>query len=227
MTLRLAIPSKGRLQEQAIDWFAARGVTIRRVGSGREYAGVVDGLEGVELALLSAGEIPRELEAGRVHVGVTGRDLIREKLHNWDSKVRELAPLGFGFADLVVAVPDAWVDVETLEDLDEVAAQFRAQHGHRLRVATKYHRLVRSFFRAEGVADWRIVDSQGATEGTIVNETAEVIADITTTGETLTANHLRVLSDGLILKSEAILVESLRADAPKALLQTLRDRLGV
>lgn len=227
--LRLALPSKGRLQEQAIAWFAARGITIRRTGSGREYAGEIDGLEGVELRLLSAGEIPRELAAGRVHLGVTGQDLVREKIPAWRTRVEEVAELGFGHADLVIAVPVSWVDVERVEDLDAVAAQFRATHGHRLRVATKYHTLVREFFRREGIADWRIVDSQGATEGTIKTETAEIVADITSTGETLRANHLKILEDGLILSSQATLFRSLSAPTSPQIDATLAEvarRLG-
>jgi ATP phosphoribosyltransferase len=155
--------------------------------------------------LLSAGEIPRELAAGRIHLGVTGTDLIREKLINWDQKVQELAPLGFGFADLIIAVPSCWIDVDTLDDLDAVAEAFRANHGFRLRIATKYHRLVRDFLRRAGVADYQLVDSQGATEGTVKNLTAEAVADITSSGETLQANHLKLLSDGLILQSQATL----------------------
>jgi len=155
MTIKLGLPSKGRLMEQAFDWFGARGVVLRRTGSDREYAAAVEGARGVSLVLLSAGEVPRELAAGRLHLGVTGTDLVREKIPFWAGKVEELAPLGFGFADLVLAVPRVWVDVDTLDDLDAAAAAFRAAHGHRLRIATKYHRLVREHLRAHGVADYR------------------------------------------------------------------------
>ena len=137
---------------------------------------------------------------------------------------------GFGDADLVLAVPKFWVDVETLDDLDGAAARFRARHGHRLRIATKYHRLVRDFLRDQGVADYMLVDSQGATEGTVKNETAEAIADITTTGETLRANHLKILTDGLILRSQATLWRSRvadYADPARAALDTLTARLGL
>jgi ATP phosphoribosyltransferase len=203
--LRLGVPSKGRLQETTIDWFAARGIRLSRSGVGREYAGRVEGIEGVELVLISAGEIPRELAAGRLHFGVTGQDVVREQIPDWDSRVEEVAEMGFGFADLIVAVPAFWVDVEDMADLDSVAAEFRARHGHRLRVATKYHALARAFFRKEGVADYQLVDSQGATEGTVKNGTAEAIVDITSTGSTLRDNHLRILGDGLILRSQATL----------------------
>ena len=111
-----------------------------------------------------------------------------------------------------IAVPAAWVDVDTLDDLDAAAAAFRAAHGFRLRIATKYHRLVREFLRDHGVADYQLVDSQGATEGTVKNETAEAVADITSTGDTLRANHLKVLSDGLVLQSEATLFRARGAE---------------
>lgn len=227
--LKLGVPSKGRLMDQCFDWFGARGVTLSRKGSDREYAGAVDGADGVELVLLSAGEIPRELAAGRIHLGVTGSDLVRDKLADWQGQVEELAPMGFGHADLVIAVPAAWTDVERLDDLDAVAAAFRRAHGHRLRIATKYHRLVRDFLRDHGVADYQLVDSQGATEGTIRNLTAEAIADITSSGETLRANHLKILSDGLIHASQATLYRAKSADWSEAgaALAALRRRLGL
>jgi ATP phosphoribosyltransferase len=208
MSLKLGVPSKGRLMEKTFDWFAKRGVTLARTGSEREYAGAIEGVEGMELVLLSAGEIPRELAAGRIHLGVTGTDLVQEKLPLWEQQLQELEPLGFGHADLILAVPQCWIDVDTLDDLDAVAASFRLQHGHRLRIATKYHRLVREFLTEAGVADYQLVDSQGATEGTVKNETAEMVADITSTGETLRANHLKLLSDGLVLQSQATLWRS-------------------
>ncbi len=225
--IKLGVPSKGRLMEQTFDWFSARGMRLSRSGSDREYAGVVDGIDGVSLVLLSAGEMPRELAAGRLHLGVTGTDLVRERLPLWENQVSPLAKMGFGYADLVLAVPQAWVDVETTHDLDAVAAQFRATHGMRLRIATKYHRLTRMFLRQAGVADYAIVDSQGATEGTVANETAEAIADITTSGATLRANHLKVLGDGLILKSQATLWQSRIASANRAEMQRVVSHLGL
>ena len=223
MTLKLGVPSKGRLMDKTFDWFAARGVTLSRTGSDREYAGAVDGAKGIDLVLLSAGEIPRELSAGRLHLGVTGTDLIREKLVQWDQKVAPLAELGFGHADLIVAVPQAWVDVNTLDDLDAAAAAFRARHGCRLRIATKYHRLVRDYLRAGGVADYQLVDSQGATEGTVKNLTAEAIADITSTGETLRANHLKFLDEEPVLRSQATLFRSRTAPMDETDRRNLRD----
>jgi len=229
MTLKLGVPSKGRLMEKTFEWFGARGITLQRTGNEREYAGAVEGIDNVSLILLSAGEIPRELAAGRIHLGVTGTDLVREKLALWDQLVEPLEELQFGHADLIIAVPQAWVDVDTLDDLDAAAAAFRQHHGFRMRIATKYHRLVRDFLRAGGVADYALVDSQGATEGTVKNETAEAVADITSSGETLRANHLKILSDGLVLQSQATLWRSRAADMSDPDRKTLSDiirRLG-
>lgn len=230
MSLKLGVPSKGRLMEKTFDWFGARGIGLARSGSEREYSGQVTGVEGVELVLLSAGEIPRELAAGRIHLGVTGTDLIQEKLVQWDQQVAPLAELGFGHADLIVAVPSCWVDVDTLDDLDAAAAAFRARHGFRMRIATKYHRLVRAYLHDGGVADYQLVDSQGATEGTVKNLTAEAIADITSTGETLRANHLKILAEEPVLRSQATLFKSRQAaqsDAERDSLRALEERLGV
>ncbi len=229
MTLRLGIPSKGRLMEKTFDWFGARGIAMNAAGSGREYLAEA-GIDGLEIVMLSAGEIPRELAAGRIELGVTGIDMVREKLGDWQSRLREVDRLGFGQADLVIAVPDFWADVRTLHDLDAAAAAFRRTHGQRLRIATKYHRLVREYLTSEGVADYRLVDSQGATEGTVRNLTAEAIADITSTGETLRANHLRMLEDGTILKSQAALYRTRRAEwtsEMRTLWEELSAKLGV
>lgn len=225
--IKLGVPSKGRLMEKTFDWFAKRGIALSRSGSDREYAGHVDGVDGVALVLLSAGEIPRELGTGRIDLGVTGTDLLHERLPLWEQQVEPLARLGFGRADLVIAVPMVWDDVDSTDDLDAVAAAFRARHGMRLRVATKYHRLVREFLRDAGVADYAIVDSQGATEGTVANETAEVIADITSSGETLRANHLKILSDGLILQSQATLWRSRVASGDRAVLAGFLGQIGI
>lgn len=222
--LKLGVPSKGRLMEDCFRWFAGRGITLSRAGSDREYAGRVEGAN-LSLVLLSASEIPRELASGRIDLGVTGSDLVREKLAGWRSDLRELAPMGFGHADLVLAVPACWRDCENLDDFAAITRQFRDDHGFRLRIATKYHRLVRAFLSENEVADYQLVDSQGATEGTVANLTAEAIADITSSGETLRANHLKVLPDALIHASQATLFASARAD--EGAVAAFAARLGI
>jgi ATP phosphoribosyltransferase len=209
--LTIAVPSKGRLKDQAAELFERARLPLRKTGHERGYRGTLAGVDGAEVIYVSAAEIVHQLKSGRVHLGVTGEDLIRETLADVDGTVEFLVPLGFGRADVVVAVPDCWIDVERMADLEDVAAQFARQHGRRLRVATKYMTLTRRFFAAHGVTGYRIVESVGATEATPAAGTSELIVDITTTGTTLRANHLKVLADGLILKSQAHLFASREA----------------
>ena len=206
--LVLAIPSKGRLQAASLECFARAGLDIVPAGSARSYRGSIAGLADVEIAYLSAPEIAREIGVGTVHAGITGRDQVEETVPDFATRTDFLVPLGFGQCEVVVAVPEAWIDVDTMADLDDVAAAFRPQHGRRLTVATKYIAVTRRFFAGHGIADYRIVEGLGATEGAPASGTADLIVDITSTGATLAANGLKVLSDGVILKSEAHLVAS-------------------
>ena len=223
--LVLAVPSKGRLMDQAADLFAKADLELRKVGSERGYRGEITGRDDVEVVFVSASEVTALLKAGRAHLGVTGEDLVRETIADADARVSLLAPLGFGRADVVVAVPAAWIDVRRMADLEAAAMLFQRTHGRRLRVATKYMNLTRRFFAAKGVTGYRIVESLGATEGTPAAGAAELIVDITTTGATLQANGLKVLDDGVILKSQAHLVASrLAAWTPQT--EAVRERIA-
>lgn len=204
--LVLAVPAKGRLQENAEAFFARSGLALIKPRGARDYRGAIAGLDGVEVAYLSASEITTQLAAGAVHFGVTGEDLVREMIPDANSKVVLIEGLGFGFATVVVAVPQAWIDVRTMADIDDVGTSFRHTHGRRMRVATKYVNLTRDYFSAHGIVDYRIVESSGATEGAPAAGTAELIVDITTSGATLAANGLKVIKDGIILRSQANLV---------------------
>ena len=229
MALTLAIPSKGRLQEQASEYFADAGFALKKSSGARGYRATLAGLPGVDVMLLSASEIAAALVAGDVHLGITGEDLLRETAPELESRIVLLHPLGFGFADVVVAVPQAWIDVSTMADLDDVCAAFAHRHRRRLRVATKYTHLTRAFFAHAGISDYRIVESVGATEGTPTAGTAEAIVDITTTGATLAANGLKTLDDGTILESQAQLAASLTADwdaDARATADALLSRIG-
>lgn len=206
--LVLAVPAKGRLQENAEAFFARAGLTLVKPRGARDYRGTIAGLDGVEIAYLSASEITGQLAVGAVHLGVTGEDLVREMIADVDKRVVLIEGLGFGFANVVVAVPQAWIDVRTMSDIDDVATAFRHHHDRKMRVATKYINLTRDFFSAHGIIDYRIVESSGATEGAPAAGTAEMIVDITTTGTTLAANGLKVVEDGTILRSQANLVAS-------------------
>jgi ATP phosphoribosyltransferase len=227
--LVLAVPAKGRLQENAEAFFGRAGLELVKPRGARDYRGGVKRLDGVEVAFLSASEITEQLAAGAVHFGITGEDLVREMIPEVDRKVVLLEGLGFGYANVVVAVPESWIDVRDMADLDDVAISFRVRHDRRLRVATKYMHLTRGFFSRHGIVDYRIVESAGATEGAPAAGIAELIVDITTTGTTLVANGLKVIDDGVILRSQANLVAARGAAWGKTELETARlilDRIA-
>lgn len=207
--LILAVPSKGRLKEQVDEWLADCGLKLSVAGGSRGYMADLKGVTGIQVRLLSAGDIAEALDLGEVHLGVTGEDLLRERGGDVDARVLLLRALGFGRADLVVAVPKSWIDVEAMADLEEVGHDLLARSGRRMRVATKYLVQTRAFFARHGVADYRITESGGATEGAPAAGSAELVVDITTTGATLQANGLKILRDGVILKSQAQLAASL------------------
>ena len=225
--LILAVPSKGRLKEQVEEWLADCGLPLQNAGGGRGYSARMDGIAGVQVRLLSASDIAAALYAGEVHLGVTGEDLLREFGETLDVRVMLLRALGFGRADLVVAAPKSWVDVETMADLDDVAHLYLARTGRRMRVATKYLTQTRGFFAHHAIADYRIVESGGATEGAPAAGAAEIVVDITTSGATLQANNLKIVGDGVILKSQAQLAGSLAAAWSAGQLDVLRRLLGV
>ena len=215
MTITVALPSKGRLKEKALETFARAGFEIELPQDARSYRGAVKDRPEIEIAFLSASEIARELIAGKIALGVTGEDLARESVADADAFLDFSSKLGFGGADVVVAVPEAWVDVVTMADLDDVAADFRQRHHRPLRIATKYWQLTQNWFADHGIALYRIVESLGATEGAPAAGTADIIVDITSTGSTLKANQLKILKDGIILHSQANLIASKRIRLPK------------
>ncbi len=224
----LGVPSKGRLMDTTTELLRKAGLELVRTGHSRGYRGVLRGLDAapeLEVAFLSASEIARHLQEGRIAAGITGEDLLRETIPEVDAVAKTRLPLGFGHADVVVAVPECWLDVARMADLEEVAAEYHARHGRLMRVATKYLRLTRHFFTEHGVTAFRTVRSAGATEGAPAAGLAELIVDITSTGSTLRANHLKVLDDGVILRSEATL--ALRNDAAEHVVMTeLAERLA-
>ncbi len=227
--LIVAVPSKGRLQENTQEFFSRAGLQLVKPRGARDYRGAIADLPGVEVAYLSAGEIASALAQGAVHFGITGEDLLRESIPDMAKRVVMVEGLGFGFANVVVAVPQAWIDVRSMADLDDVATAFRLRHDRKMRVATKYVNLTRDFFSGLGIVDYRIVESSGATEGAPAAGSAELIVDITTTGSTLAANGLKIVDDGIILRSQANLVASRGAAWGEAERETARrilDRIA-
>jgi ATP phosphoribosyltransferase len=225
----IAVPAKGRLQANMEAFFARAGLELVKPRGVRDYRGTIADLPGIEVAHLSAAEVVDLLAQGAVHLGVTGEDLVREKIPDVDERVVLIDALGFGQANVAVAVPQAWIDVHSMADLDDVATAFRLKHERKMRVATKYANLTRSFFSTHGITDYRIVESAGATEGAPAAGTAELIVDITTTGATLAANALKVIEDGVILRSQANLVAARAAkwdEAERATARLVLDRIA-
>jgi ATP phosphoribosyltransferase len=227
--LVIAVPAKGRLQANAEAFFARAGLELVKPRGARDYRGTIADLPHVEVAYLSAAEIVDLLAQGAVHLGITGEDLVREKIPDAERRVVLVEGLGFGQANVAVAVPQAWIDVHRMADLDDVAIAFRLKHERKMRVATKYVNLTRDFFSRHGVTDYRIVESSGATEAAPAAGTAELIVDITTTGATLAANALKVIDDGVILRSQANLVAARSANwgsAERAIALGVLDRIA-
>jgi ATP phosphoribosyltransferase len=222
--LVIALPSKGRLQEQTLAFLADCGMAVAQNGGERFYGARMPALEQADIRLMASSEIVAALRDGDIHVGVTGEDVMREADPAL-SRIALVKPLGFGKADLVVAAPQSWIDVSTMADLEAVCVEFHARHGRRMRVATKYLTLANAFFERHGVDDYRLVESAGATEGAPASGAAEVIVDITTTGQTLADNHLKILEDGLILQSQAQIAASRGARWDEGALASLRRLL--
>lgn len=227
--LLLAIPSKGRMEEDSREAFSRAGLPIERPGGARSYFGSTARLPDLSVRFMPAGEIARELIRGSIDMGITGADLVQEATESEADSVIAAKGLGFGMADVVVAIPDPWIDVTQMVDLADVAADFRTRHGRWLRVATKYVNLTRRHFAKHGIIEYRIVESTGATEAAPASGSADFIVDITSSGSTLSANGLRVLEDGVILRSEAHLYISRAAEwSPmrKAQLEAMMSMLG-
>lgn len=224
--ITLAVPSKGRLEELTREWFASHGMTITRPGGARSYLGAIEGMPDVTVRFFPASEIARELIRGSIDLGVTGLDLIHETSETGPASVAIAGKLGFGNADVVVAVPDAWIDVTHMHDLADVASDFRSRHGRWMRIATKYITITRQHFAKAGIAEYRTVESLGATEAAPASGVADIVVDITTTGSTLAANGLRVLEDGVMLQSQACLIVSRTAEWPGDKAAALRAFLG-
>jgi ATP phosphoribosyltransferase len=228
--ITLAVPSKGRLEELTRDWFSQNGMTISRPGGARSYLGAIEEMADVTVRFFPASEIARELIRGTIDVGVTGRDLIHETSEHGPGAVSFAKPLGFGYADVVVAVPESWIDVTHMHDLADVASDFRSRHGRWMRIATKYITITRQHFAKAGIAEYRTVESLGATEAAPASGVADIVVDITTTGSTLAANNLRVLEDGVMLQSEACLIVSRTAERSaesQSQLNTFLAKLGI
>ena len=201
----IGLPSKGRLKDKAISFFNNIGLRILHSKKERNYFGTIENKPYIKIIFLHAKEIIQRLGDGTLDIGVSGLDLLNESDKNLREKINIKRKLEFGNANLVVAVPDDWIDVQTIADLEEVSFDLRSKRNSRLRVATKYPNLTNDFLISKGVTQYKIIPSLGATETYPFIGSSEIITDITSTGKTLVDNNLRVLKDGLILCSTACL----------------------
>jgi len=210
--ITIGLPSKGRLKDKAISFFNNCGLKILQSEKERNYFATIESNTNLKIIFLHAQEIIQRLGDGTLDVGISGLDLLMESGKNLINKINIKRKLKFGNADLVVAVPNDWIDVQTIADLEEVSFDIRKKRNTRLRVATKYEKLTNNFLISKGVTQYKLVRSLGATETYPFIGSSEVIVDITSTGKTLTDNNLRILKDGLILKSTACLLSAKRSE---------------
>ena len=206
--LNIGIPSKGRLRKDILNIFRKNKLTLVSERGERDLIGSIKQHKNIKILYLHAREIVERLGDGSLDLGFSGFDLLKESQINIQNKINVLKKYSFGIATLVVAIPDPWIDVQTVADLEEIAFDFKDKKKKRLRVATKYPNLTREFLFSKGVTQFKLVDSLGATEAYPFTGSSEIITDITSTGETLKANNLRILKDGEILKSEACMMVS-------------------
>ena len=206
--IKIGIPSKGRLRKDILKIFFKKKLKLLSERGERDLFGYVKGYKNININYLHAREIIERLGDGSLDLGFSGYDLLKESEVNVQKKIVEKKKYNFGHAKLVIAIPDEWIDVQTIADLEEIAFNFKDNKKSRLRVATKYPNLTRDFLFSKGVTQFKLVKSLGATEVYPFTGSSEIITDITSTGETLKANNLRVVKDGEILKSQACLMIS-------------------
>jgi len=206
--INIGLPSKGRLKHDTINIFKKNKLNINSERGERDLFGYIKKIPNAKIIYLHARECIEQLSLGNIDIGFSGYDLLKESEINIQNKILISKKYNFGNANLVLAIPDLWIDVQTLLDLDEVADEFKKKKRKLLRVATKYPNLTRQFLYSKGVTQFQLVNSLGSTEVAPFTGTAEIISDITSTGATLKANNLRILKDGEILKSQACLMIS-------------------
>ena len=220
--IKIGIPSKGRLRKDVLNIFSKNKLKLLSERGERDLFGYIKGYKNISITYLHAREIIERLGDGSLDFGFSGYDLLKESEVNIQKRIIVKKKYNFGHAKLVVAIPDEWIDVQTIADLEEIAFEFKDNKKSRLRVATKYPNLTRDFLFSKGVTQFKLVKSLGATEVYPFTGSSEIITDITSTGETLKANNLRVLKDGEILKSQACLLISKKSRKTLGIQKILR-----
>ena len=208
MKIKIGVPSKGRLRKDVLKVFKKNKYILISERGERDYFAKIKNKKNIEIIYLHAREIIERLSDNTLDIGFSGYDLLKEASINIQKKISVATKYHFGNANLVIAVPNKWIDVQTIADLEEVAFEFTDKKKKRLRVATKYPNLTRDFLFSKGVTQFKLVNSLGATETYPFTGSSEIISDITSSGETLKANNLRILKDGIILNSFACILTS-------------------
>jgi ATP phosphoribosyltransferase len=215
--IKIGLPSKGRLKDESLVFLKSRKLEVTNLFGERNYFFSINNNKEIDGIFLHAREIIERINDGTLDIGISGLDLLKELPEAYLENVKIFKKLNFGFADLVVAVPKDWIDVQNMADLEEVSFEFREKYDRRMRVATKYPNLTESFFLSKGISQYRVVPSLGATESYPFTGSSELITDITSTGSTLKANNLRIINDGIILKSSACIFISKKIEKNKFL----------
>ena len=224
--IKIGLPSKGRLRDESLGVFKKNNLSIKNTK--RNYLSEIKNFSQNEVIFSHAREIIERLADSSLDIGISGFDLLKESLPGIQKNIQVFSRLKFGFADLIVAVPDAWIDVQTIADLEEISFEFKDKNTRKLSVATKYPNLTNDFLLSKGLTQYKIVNSLGSTEIYPFTNQSEIITDITSTGATLKANSLRILKDGNILKSSACILvskKSLREKNKKKLISNLLKKL--
>ena len=224
--IKIGLPSKGRLKEESLKAFKKNNFFIK--DSKRNYLSEIKNFTPNEVVFSHSKEIVERIANNSLDIGISGYDLLKESLPGIQKNIQVFSSLNFGFANLVVAVPDAWIDVQTIADLEEISFEFKDKNKGKLRVATKYPNLTNDFLLSKGLTQYKIVNSLGSTEIYPFTGQSEIVTDITSTGATLRANKLRILKDGDILKSSACILiskKSLRDKFKKKIILKLLNKI--
>ena len=216
-TINIGIPSKGRLKKDVLKIFKRKKLKLISERGERDLVGSIKNKKNLKILYLHAREIIERLGDNTLDLGFSGLDLFKESEINIQKKINVIKKYDFGKANLVIAIPDPWIDVQTVADLEEIAFEFRDIKRKRLRVATKYPNLTRKFLFSKGVTQFQIVESLGATEVYPFTGSANLITDISSSGKTIKSNNLRILKDGEILKSQACIFSSKKSSSKKGL----------
>jgi ATP phosphoribosyltransferase len=225
--IKIGLPSKGRLKDESLKIFKKKNLSIK--DAKRNYLSEIKNFRLNEVIFSHAREIVERLADNSLDIGISGYDLLKESLPGIQKNIQVFSRLNFGFADLIVAVPNAWIDVQTIADLEEISFEFKDKNIGKLRVATKYPNLTNDFLLSKGLTQYKIINSLGSTEIYPFTDQSEIITDITSSGATLKANNLRVLKDGNILKSSACILvskKSLKDKNKKNLVLSLLKKLN-